>query len=120
MRLLADECCDWAVVRALRAAGHDVLAIREVMPGAEDATVIQLALRDSRVLVTEDKDFGQLLHASLSEGAGVILLRFPAVARKASAEAVLALIHSVEGSLRGQFAVVEPGRVRVLPRRAGA
>ena len=48
MRLLADECCDMAVVRALRGAGHDVLAIRESMPGAEDEAVVQLALKDDR------------------------------------------------------------------------
>ena len=96
-----------------------MLAIREAMPGAEDAAVIQVALRDSRVLLTEDKDFGQLLHASLSEGgAGVILLRFPAAARQGATEAVLGLIQSAEGSLSGRFAVVEPGRIRVSPRHA--
>ena len=62
MHLLADECCDMAVVRELRDAGHDVLTIRETMPGADDEAVVQLALRDSRVLLTEDKDFGQLLY----------------------------------------------------------
>ena len=54
MRFLADENCDFAVVTALRAAGHDVSAIVEVHPGAEDSTVLALARSESRVLLTED------------------------------------------------------------------
>lgn len=61
MRFLADESCDFAVVRALREAGHDVLAIREVSPRAEDSAVVDRAHREERVLLTEDKDFGQLV-----------------------------------------------------------
>jgi len=119
MRLLADECCDMAVVRALRAAGHDVLAVREAIPGAEDESVVQLALRDSRVLLTEDKDFGQLLYASPPGTQGVILVRFPATARQAAAEAVLNLVLTHGETLRGRFAVVEPGRIRVSPQHPG-
>lgn len=64
MRLVADESCDAAVVRALRGASHDVIAVADVAPGAEDAAVIDLALRAGRVLLTEDKDFGQRVYAS--------------------------------------------------------
>jgi len=78
VRFLADESCDFSVVRALRAAGFDVLAISELSPRALDETVIDLAVRDDRVLLTEDKDFGQLVYASARPSAGVILLRFQA------------------------------------------
>ena len=60
MRFLADESCDFRVVRALRAAGHDVVAVMEVMPGASDEAVIALAVGERRIFVTEDRDFGQL------------------------------------------------------------
>lgn len=50
MRFLADESCDFAVVRALRAAGHDVVAIAEVTPRAEDDAVIDLAVREERLV----------------------------------------------------------------------
>ncbi len=63
MRFLADESCDFAVVRALRAAGHDVLAIAELTPRAEDDAVTDLAVREERLLLTEDKDFGRLVYA---------------------------------------------------------
>lgn len=58
MRFLADESCDLAIVRALRAAGHDVLGVAEVSQGADDELVIDLAVREERILLTEDKDFG--------------------------------------------------------------
>lgn len=57
MRLLADESCDFSVVRALRGAGHDVIAVAELFPNLDDSLILDLALREQRVLLTEDKDF---------------------------------------------------------------
>src|SRR5687767_11049488 len=71
MRFLADESCDFAIVRALRAAGHDVLAVVDVSPRAADPNVIDLAVRDNRILLTEDKNFGQLVYSSGTPSAGV-------------------------------------------------
>jgi predicted nuclease of predicted toxin-antitoxin system len=65
MRFLADESCDFAVVRALRSADHDVLAIAEVSQREEDQDVMERAVRENRVLITEDKDFGQLVYAKM-------------------------------------------------------
>ena len=64
MRFLADESCDFSVVQALRTAGHDVHAIAELLPGLDDAAVMGLALRERRMLLTEDKNFGQLVYAN--------------------------------------------------------
>lgn len=68
MNFMADECCDQPLVEGLRADGHDVVYIREVMAGAEDAAVLQMAAEQERILLTEDKDFGEL----------VVRLRLPA------------------------------------------
>ena len=112
MRLLADESCDFAIVRALRAAGHDVLAICEISPRADDTQVMNLTLREKRVLLTEDKDFGRLVFAHGEQCYGVILLRFPASARKRVTEDLVRLVESEGRRLKGCFCVVEPGRVR--------
>jgi predicted nuclease of predicted toxin-antitoxin system len=77
MRFLGDESCHAAIVLALREAGHDVVAVSERCPGAADSNVIAIALGETRVLVTEDKDFGQLVHASGADRCGVLLLRYP-------------------------------------------
>ena len=63
MLFLADESCDFAVVRALRSAGHEIVAVAEVSPRADDDALLELARREQRILLTEDKDFGQLVYA---------------------------------------------------------
>ena len=73
MELPADERCAGAVVRALREAGHNVIAIAESARGASDESVIKLALEQRRVVVTEDRDFGELVYARTIDGGSVVL-----------------------------------------------
>ncbi len=113
MRFLADESCDFGVVRALRSAGFDVVAVVEVAPGTEDAAVIDLAVREGRMLITEDKDFGRFVYADRRLTAGVMLLRFPVTARASIASAVVELIRRRGERLASRFVVVQPGRVRI-------
>lgn len=113
MRFLADESCDFAVVRALRAAGHDVLAVAELFPRLEDVAVLDLAIRQKRITLTEDKDFGQLVFADRRATGGVILVRFPLRARGDLAGTMVQLVRRRGERLTGCFVVVQPGRVRI-------
>ena len=113
MQFLADESCDFAVVRALRAAGHDVNTVSDVAPGAEDHRVAALAESESRVLLTEDKDFGQLAYAIGHSTLGVMLIRYPAHARSALSAAIVEVVAEFGDRLVGAFVVVEPGRARL-------
>jgi predicted nuclease of predicted toxin-antitoxin system len=72
LNFLADESCDFRVVRALREAGHDVLAVCEFAKRMQDQEVMNLSGREERVLITEDKDFGQLIYAHGTPSRGVI------------------------------------------------
>lgn len=116
MRLLADESCDFRVVQALRAAGHDVLAIVEIAPGFPDDAVLDLARREKRLFLTEDRDFGQLAYAASEREMGVILLRYPSWARTPLPRAAVDFIRTHGEALAGRFAVLQPGRVRIAPR----
>jgi predicted nuclease of predicted toxin-antitoxin system len=116
VRFLADESCDFAVVRALRAAGHDVVAVADQFPRAEDPVVIELALAEGRIVLTEDKDFGQLVYASGRESHGVIFMRFPAYARATLPAAITRLVEEAGDQLMQAFVVVRPGRVRISHR----
>ena len=119
MRFLADESCDFAVVRALRAAGHDVTTAADLVGGGDDTVVAGLAVSEARILLTEDKDFGQLAYATGHVESGVILIRFPAGARRTVGAAVVLAVSTFGVRLEGSFAVVEPGRVRLgRPPRA--
>lgn len=78
MKLLANENIPAALTRSLRAAGHDVNWVSEISPGITDTQVIELAIQQDRILVTFDKDFGELaFRRSLPATCGIILLRLP-------------------------------------------
>ena len=113
MRFLADESCDFSIVRALRMAGHDVTAVSEIAPGADDSDIAKPAIQEKRILLTEDKDFGQLAFSHGRKAPGVIFLRFPISARKRIARDVVRLIKEQESKLTGCFITVQPGKIRI-------
>src|SRR5438067_13825995 len=75
MRWLADECVDAGLVARLRDTGHDVHYVAEVAGGASDTEVLQRAQAEARLLLTEDKGFGDLVFRSEMAVPGVVLLR---------------------------------------------
>jgi predicted nuclease of predicted toxin-antitoxin system len=117
LRFLADESCDHAVVRALRQESHDVLAISEFASQSSDDDVLAMALREERILLTEDKDFAQLVFARRLKSPGVILIRFPANARLSLPRAILQLVRNVGRELSRTFVVVQPGFFRINKRQ---
>ena len=113
MRFLADECCDFGAVRSLRADGHDVLAVSEFQHRSIDKELLELALAENRILLTEDKDFGWLVFAGRAESPGVILIRFPATAKGLLGAAVAELVRQHASQLVGAFVVLRPGMARI-------
>ncbi len=111
-RFLADEGCDFAVVRALRDAGFDVLAICEIMPRSTDSDILKLSHAENRILLTEDKDFGWLVFVSHAESAGVVLIRFPGNARSTLPGAIVWLAEKHASELQNTFVVLEPHQAR--------
>ena len=116
LRLLADESCDFAIVRALRAEGYDVLAVSEVMQRSNDRALIEQAHRERRILLTEDKDFGWLVYVSHTDSSGVILIRYPGNARRAMVQTVRRIMQEQGERLLEAFVVVQPGHVRIRHR----
>ena len=110
---LADESCDFAVVRALRADGYDVLAVGEVTHRSDDRALIDQANREKRILLIEDKDLGWLVFVCHADSAGVILIRFPGNARQTLVQTVKRVIHEQGEQLLGAFVVVQPGHTRI-------
>jgi predicted nuclease of predicted toxin-antitoxin system len=113
LNFLVDESCDFRVVRALREAGHDVLAVCEFAKRMHDDEVIDLSAREERMLITEDKDFGQLVYAYQRPARAVILIRYPVPVRQRLSTDIVKLVQQKGEALQGSFVVLEPGRVRI-------
>jgi predicted nuclease of predicted toxin-antitoxin system len=113
LRFLADENFPRAAVAALEAAGHDIAWVRFVAPGAADADVLAVAARESRILLTFDKDFGELAaRSALPPGCGVVLFRVPAPSSESAGQRLAARI-AARDDWNAHFSVIEPGRVRM-------
>ena len=112
MRLLADENCPHVLVRQLRERGHEVVWIRDVQPGATDEDVVARATRETRVLLTFDKDFGEIAYRTgVAAPSGVILVRISTPGPDAVATVVIETLDEYPG-WEGAFSVIEDTRVR--------
>lgn len=89
-----------------------MIAISEFANRMDDSAVIALSMREGRVLITEDKDFGQLVYAHGQASRGVILIRYPALLRAKLSHDVVKLVEQTKERLRENFVVAEPGRIR--------
>ncbi|MBX3180307.1 MAG: DUF5615 family PIN-like protein [Candidatus Hydrogenedentes bacterium] len=117
MRVLANENFPLAAVEALAAAGHDMVWVRRDMPGAADPAVLERAQREGRIVVTFDKDFGELaFRHRLPAACGVILFRISMASPEHVARVAVAALSSRE-DFAGHFTVVEDRRVRMVPLR---
>lgn len=113
MRLLADEGVDAQIVARLRDEGHDVAYVAELTPGISDDAVLDLANAEARVLLTTDKDFGELVFRLRRLPMGVLFLRLAGLGSMAKAETVAQAVAAHDEQMTGAFTVISPGVVRI-------
>lgn len=117
MRILANENFPRAIVEAMRMEGHDVAWVWEGTRGTSDAVILARAQRESRLIATFDKDFGELaFHARLPSDCGVILFRLDGGLDTQMKLVLLALRGPAEWAGRFTTVTNERIRVRLLPR----
>ena len=115
MQFLANENLPLDVVEAVRKIGHDVAWIRTDAPGSKDRDILKRAVSEQRILLTFDKDFGDLaFQFGLSASCGIVLFRLQASSSAALATLVVTALQS-RTDWAGQFSVVEAGRIRMRP-----
>ena len=117
MKLLADEGVDAAIVARLRSDGHDVVYVAELSPGITDETVLELANADERILMTTDKDFGELVFRLRRVAFGILLVRLPGLPSTGKADAVAQVIGEHGAEMPEAFTVLSAGLVRIRPPR---
>lgn len=115
MRFLADENVSRHLIEALRNLSLDVEAVREIAPGASDRRVLEIAFERDLALITEDRDFGELIVRQGYRVKAVLLLELdgmsPDGAVKRAAEAIIGAAPKLPGNL----VIVEPARIRLRP-----
>lgn len=102
MRFLADENVSRLVIERLRHDGHDVMSIAETRPGTPDDDILNAADADARILITEDRDFGEMVIRRRLRLHGVILLELDRLANATEAEAVAGLVSAHAEKARRQ------------------
>jgi predicted nuclease of predicted toxin-antitoxin system len=115
MRILADENFPLVAVEALQKQGHDVIWIRTDAPGSIDRVILARAQAENLVIVTFDKDFGELaFRFNLPALNGIILFRITPSSPERIAEVVVAVL-ATDTDFAGNFTVVEDDRIRIKP-----
>ena len=111
MRLLADENVPRTTVEVLRYSGYDLLWIREHRRGMADEEIVRLSISEDRVILTFDKDFGELVYRlRMKNTPGVILVRIQD--NQICSKKLLELLKEYDGKLRGYFTVLMENRIR--------
>lgn len=112
MRFLVDECTGPAVSRWLREQGHDVFSVYEEARGIDDDAVIARAVTENRIIITNDKDFGEKVYRDRQVHAGIVLLRLRDDSASGKITAVCSLIEFHATRIEGSFVVVTDKQVR--------
>ncbi len=112
MRFIVDESTGPAAALWLRAQGHDVFSVYDQARGLTDDQVIQKALAENRILITNDKDFGEMVYRERRPHKGVVLLRLEDERTAIKIETLQRLLETYTERLANNFVVVTETRVR--------
>lgn len=116
MKFLADENLDKPIVERLRKDGHTVLYVIEIEPSVSDDEVLQRANQESALLLTGDKDFGELVFRQNRIAHGVVLIRLAGLSPQRKAELITMAVQEHADELAQNFTVIAPGAVRIRRR----
>ncbi|MCL0080747.1 DUF5615 family PIN-like protein [Peptococcaceae bacterium] len=112
MRFLVDECTGPAVVRWLREQKHEVFSVYEEARGIDDNNIIRKAFEEHRILITNDKDFGEKVYREQHPHRGIVLLRLDNERSASKIEILRQLLDLYADQLPDHFVVVTETQVR--------
>ena len=111
--ILADENIDQYIIETLRKAAIDVYSVREKQGGVSDESIIMLSKNPDRIILTEDKDFGEWVYAHEEKNISVILLRYSYPYKAAITEILLELIKTKGQELFGKYTTITLRKIRI-------
>ena len=113
MNFVADESVDRQIVENLRVKGHSVLYVVELDPGVSNGEVFGIANRTNSILITGDKDFGELAYRQQLIHHGVVLIRLAGLSSSDKARVVVSFVENHLSELPKAFSVITPGAIRI-------
>ncbi len=116
MNFVADENVDQPIISRLRRDGHNVNAVAEMSAGINDAAVLDLASREDVILLTGDKDFGEMIFRDRRLTNGIVLVRLAGLSSTSKAKIVASAIKEHGSELSQAFTVISANNVRIRKR----
>jgi len=113
IEIVIDESVDYTVIKKLRANGFAVYSICEEQSSLSDKKVLEIAAMNSALLITEDKDFGELVYRLKLRHTGILLVRMIEADSEEKSEAVLKTILKYYDDLLNNFSVLDNKKIRV-------
>ncbi len=111
--ILADENIDSAIIRAIREIGIEVYSVAESNSGIEDSEVIELSKNPARIILTEDKDFGEWVFAHRAKNISVVLLRYEFKDTAQITAILLSLFQTRLADLQNKFTTITVQKIRI-------
>jgi predicted nuclease of predicted toxin-antitoxin system len=113
VEFLADESVDFRIITYLRAKNIPILPVRDQLRGSTDKRILELSRETKRILITEDKDFGEWVFAHREQAPGVLFLRYKNERVNEMSATLAQFIVERGDSLKSRFATLTPDKVRI-------
>lgn len=113
---LADESVDFRIVTSLRDEGYHIEAILEMTPSISDERVLNIANELEAILLTEDKDFGDLTYRLDKPNHGIILIRMSGIPIQEKTNKIIKVLKEHLDELAHSFTVISSDKVRIKKR----
>jgi predicted nuclease of predicted toxin-antitoxin system len=113
MRFVVDESTGQSVVDELRRLGHDVFSIQEIFPGLDDPPILDIAVKEDRIVVTNDKDFGELVYRSGLPHVGILLFRLQDESAANRVRMMRKVLWACSDKLSNNFVVASESKIRI-------
>ena len=111
--LVADESVDSGIIGRLRQLGITIISISEISSGIKDSEVLKIAAENQCLMITEDKDFGELAYRLKLVHRGILLIRLSDIARKERIALVVETIEKHFEMLQNNFSVLSKSGLRI-------
>lgn len=115
MKIVADESVDFGIIEGLRRKGYEVYAVIEKERGLSDDDVLSKATVLQGLLITEDKDFGELTYRVKKPHTGIVLIRLQNIPRSRRIKTAVELIDQFFNKLQHSFSVLTEKGFRIKP-----